>query len=96
MKILFKIYPIDILTNENLDNKTNNLIDKYSFNNQNELFDFLNDGEYECIWHCTSISPMFTDDRYKRKDNLKPCLKRYNTWICKQLSFSCLGNHQDI
>ena len=74
-EILFKIYPIDILTNENLDNKTNNLIDKYSFNNQNELFDFLNDGEYECIWHCTSISPMFIDDRYKRKDNLKPCLK---------------------
>ena len=74
-EVCFKIYPIDIATNNILDDDMLKLVKKYSFKNQEELSDFLSDGEYDCIWHCTSISPIFIDDRYARKDNLDRCLK---------------------
>ena len=71
----FKIYPIDIATNNSLESSYLDLINKYSFADQNELQSFVKDGDYECIWHCPSILPMFADTRYKRDDNLVPCLK---------------------
>tara|TARA_A100001515_G_scaffold125947_1_gene110969 strand:- start:8970 stop:10943 length:1974 start_codon:yes stop_codon:yes gene_type:complete len=71
----FKIYPIDIITNSELEEDYLELIKKYSFTSQDELDSFVKNGDYECIWHCTSILPMFADSRFKRGDNLKPCLK---------------------
>jgi len=71
----FKIYPIDIVTNQSLESSYLNLINKHSFTNQIELESFVKDGDYECIWHCPSILPMFADTRFKREDNLTPCLK---------------------
>tara|TARA_Y100000592_G_scaffold45373_1_gene71966 strand:+ start:6212 stop:8224 length:2013 start_codon:yes stop_codon:yes gene_type:complete len=76
-EIDLKIYssiaaPVELTS---LTSREQELIKKYSFVDDEEISKFIENNDYECIWHMPTPMPLFADERFKTTDGIKtPCL----------------------
>ena len=53
------------------------LITKYSFKNDATIAEFIQDNDYECIWHMPTPMPLFADSRFSTTEGIEtPSLSR--------------------
>ncbi len=50
------------------------LIEKYSFSSDADIEQFIQDNNYECIWHMPTPMALFADKRFKTSNNISPSL----------------------
>ena len=75
--INFKIYSClgAVLDESAFTAKEKELINKYSFNDNKEIEDFIQNSDYECVWHMPTPMALMADKRFKIK--LRINIKHY-------------------
>jgi glycosyltransferase involved in cell wall biosynthesis len=60
-----------------LSHREQELITKYSFKNDAAIAEFIQDNDYECIWHMPTPMPLFADSRFSTTEGIQtPSLSR--------------------
>ena len=75
LKIYTALSPFAPPNLESFSEKEQKLINKYSFADDANLKSFIDNNDYECIWHMPTPMALFADDRFKTPSNiLEPAL----------------------
>ncbi len=71
--INFKIYSClgAVLDESAFTAKEKELINKYSFNDNKEIEDFIQNSDYECVWHMPTPMALMADKRFKTTKNIE-------------------------
>ena len=70
LKIYTALSPFAPPNLESFSEKEQRLINKYSFTDDASLKKFIDNNDYECIWHMPTPMALFADDRFKTPSNI--------------------------
>ena len=74
--------------------KEQQLIEKYCFNSNTDIDEFIKDNDYECIWHMPTAMALFADEKFPTPKNIsEPALLKNNNVCEKKSPLGSMGNN---